>query len=387
MLSQEALERLSEKLIQRTQELNYFMVKKLAEQIKRIGSLTPSQAREILQSIQYGADLEEIINELARITNLNVKEIYVIFDEVAENAQFYAKPFYEYRNIPYIPYKENKELQEQVKALAKITADTYINIARTTAYTYFNDNGERIFTNLSETYQNITDKAILNISQGRESYEKVLRDTMKELSSNGLQMVDYATGYHRRMDSTVRMNVMEGVRTLNQTLLNQFGEEFGADGVEVSHHKNSAPDHIDTVDGKQFTNQEYEKINNGLQRPVGTLNCYHFSFPIIKGIARPQQTKEVVEADNKANTEGFEFEGTHYTNYEGTQLQRRLETQIRKYKDRQISSNALGDEEDVYKCQEKINQLTKKYNQLCKISGLPKKVDRLKVEGYKKIKK
>ena len=57
----------------------------------------------------------------------------------------------------------------------------------------------------------------------------------------GLQMVDYATGYHRRMDSAVRMNVMEGVRTLNQTLLNQFGEEFGADGVEVSHHKNSAP--------------------------------------------------------------------------------------------------------------------------------------------------
>ena len=99
MLSQEVLERLSEKLIQRTQELNYFMINKLAEQIKTIGSLTPSQAREILQSIQYGADLEEIINELARITNLNVKEIYMIFDEVAENAQFYAKPFYEYRNI------------------------------------------------------------------------------------------------------------------------------------------------------------------------------------------------------------------------------------------------------------------------------------------------
>ena len=51
MLSQEALERLSEKLVQRTQELNHFMIKKLAEQIKRIGSLTPSQAREMLQSI------------------------------------------------------------------------------------------------------------------------------------------------------------------------------------------------------------------------------------------------------------------------------------------------------------------------------------------------
>lgn len=386
MLSQEALERLSEKLVQRTQELNHFMIKKLAEQIKRIGSLTPSQAREILQSIQYGADLNEIINELTRITNLNVNDIYEIFEEVAKNSQFYVKQFYQYRNIPFIPYDQNEELQKQVKALADITAQSYINLAKTTAYTYFDDNGVRQFTDLSETYQKITDKAILNISQGRESYEKVLRDTMKELSSNGLQMVDYATGYHRRMDSAVRMNVMEGVRTLNQTLLNQFGEEFGADGVEVSHHKNSAPDHIDTVDGNQFTKEDYKSINERLKRPVGTLNCYHFSFPIILGIARPQQPKEVVEDDKKANTEGFEFEGTHYTNYEGTQLQRRLETQIRKYKDRQISSNALGDEEDVYKCQEKITQLSSKYNQLCKISGLPKKVDRLRVEGYKKIK-
>lgn len=386
MFDEKSLERISERLVQRTQELNAFMIKKLAEQIKTIGSLTPSQAREILQSVQYGANLDEIVNELARITNLNVKDIYDIFEDVAISCQNYAKPFYEYRNISFIPYEENKILQEQVKAMAKITAESYLNIARSTAYTFIDDNGVRQFTDLSETYQKITDKAILNISQGRESYEKVLRDTMKELSSNGLQMVDYSTGYHKRMDSAVRMNVMEGVRALNQTLLNQFGEEFGADGVEVSHHQNSAPDHIDTVDGKQFTKEEYEKINNELQRPVGTLNCYHYSFPIIIGVSEPMQKEKVVEDDKKANTKGFEFEGTHYTNYEGTQLQRRLETQIRRYKDKQISSNALGDEEDVYKCQEKINIYTKKYNQLCNVSGLPKKVDRLRVEGYEKKK-
>ena len=36
MLSQNSLEKLSERLVQRTQELNLFMIKKLAEQIKRI---------------------------------------------------------------------------------------------------------------------------------------------------------------------------------------------------------------------------------------------------------------------------------------------------------------------------------------------------------------
>ena len=386
MISQEALERLAEKLVQRTQELNTYMLKKLAHQIKTIGSLTPSQAQEILQSLKYGADLDEIINELARITNLNVNDIYDIFEEVAKESQYYAKQFYEYRKIKFIPYEENEELQRQVRAMAKVTAENYINLARTSAYKIIDENGIEKYTNLSETYQEITDKAILNIVQGRESYEEVMRKTMRELSSSGLQMVDYSSGYHKRMDSAVRMNIMDGVRTLNQTLLNQFGEEFGADGVEVSHHKNSAPDHIDSVDGKQFTNEEYRSVNEKLTRPVGTLNCYHFSFPIILGISKPLVSKSTLESDKKANIEGFEFEDTKYTNYDGTQLQRRIETRIRKYKDRQIASNALEDEEDVYYCQEKITQLSSKYNQLCKISGLPKKVDRLRVEGYKKIK-
>lgn len=386
MISQEALERLAERLVQRTQELNTYMLKKLAHQIKTIGSLTPSQAQEVLQSLKYGADLDEIINELARITELNVNDIYDIFEEVAKESQYYAKQFYEYRKIKFIPYEENEELQRQVRAMAKVTAENYINLARTSAYKIIDANGIEKYTNLSETYQEITDKAILNIVQGRESYEEVMRKTMRELSSSGLQMVDYSSGYHKRMDSAVRMNIMDGVRTLNQTLLNQFGEEFGADGVEVSHHKNSAPDHIDSVDGKQFTNEEYKSINEKLTRPVGTLNCYHFSFPIILGISKPLVNKSTLESDKKANIEGFEFEDTKYTNYDGTQQQRRIETQIRKYKDRQIASNALGDEEDVYYCQEKITQLSSKYNQLCKISGLPKKVDRLRVEGYKKVK-
>jgi hypothetical protein len=386
MISQEALERLAERLVQRTQELNTYMLKKLAHQIKTIGSLTPSQAQEILQSLKYGADLDEIINELARITNLNVNDIYDIFEEVAKESQYYAKQFYEYRKIKFIPYEENEELQRQVRAMAKVTAENYINLARTSAYKIIDENGIEKYKNLSETYQEITDKAILNIVQGRESYEEVMRKTMRELSSSGLQMVDYSSGYHKRMDSAVRMNIMDGVRTLNQTLLNQFGEEFGADGVEVSHHKNSAPDHIDSVDGKQFTNEEYRSVNEKLTRPVGTLNCYHFSFPIILGISKPLVSKSTLESDKKANIEGFEFEDIKYTNYDGTQLQRRIETRIRKYKDRQIASNALEDEEDVYYCQEKITQLSSKYNQLCKISGLPKKVDRLRVEGYKKIK-
>ena len=59
----------------------------------------------------------------------------------------------------------------------------------------------------------------------------------------------------------------------------------------------------------------------------------------------------------------------------GTQLQRRIETAIRKQKDTQILARASGDTELVEQSQNKIRLLINKYNDLCNTSGLqPKKV-------------
>ena len=386
MLSESALERLAERLVNRIEELNAYYIEKLGKQITTIGSVMPSQVRELFQTVQYGADIDDIMNKIAEITNLNVQDIYDIFEEVAKQNQEFAKQFYEYKNVRFIPYEQNQELQRQVRALAKITADEYINISQTMAYVVYNDSGERVFTDLSRTYQEVTDRAILSISQGRESFDTTMQKTMRDLTKNGLRTVDYASGYSRRLDSSVRMNIMDGVRRLNRELQTQFGEEFGADGVEVSHHENPAPDHEDTVDGRQFSNEEFESVNNSLTRHVGELNCYHMIYSIVLGVSQPLYSKEALGESKKHNHDGFEFEGTHYTMYEGTQLQRQIETKIRQYKDRQIGAKAIDDMDEVGKCQQKIEQLMQKYNDLSKVSGLKTKVDRLRVEGYRKVK-
>ncbi len=396
MLSEESLERLSERLVNRIEELNLFMIEKLGEQIVDIGTLTPSQLREVFQSIKYGNNLDEIVNKIAEITDKNVNDIYEIFEEVAKQCQEYAKQFYKYKNIKFIPFEENQTLKQQVKTIAKATVDEYMNMSETMAYTFYNDSGIREFSSLSETYQKVTDRAILSFSQGRESFDMIMKRTMRELTSQGLRTVDYASGYLRRMDSSVRMNLMDGIRRLNRELQTQFGKEFGADGVEVSHHKNAAPDHINTVDGQQFSiNGEvtvkgikyfnYDTVNDNLERHVGELNCYHFVYSIVLGVSKPLYSKEDLEADKKANIEGFEFEGKHYTMYEGTQLQRQIETKIRQYKDRQIGAKAIKDTDEIYHCEEKIRQLTQKYHELSDTSGLPTKIDRLRVEGYKRV--
>ena len=76
------------------------------------------------------------------------------------------------------------------------------------------------------------------------------------------------------------------------------------------------------------------------------------------------------------------------TVYEGTQLQRKIETRIREEKDLQILARSGGDKEQALFCQTNITDLRRTYLQLCKISGLPNRLnERTTVVGYKRIKK
>ena len=195
------------------------------------------------------------------------------------------------------------------------------------------------------------------------------------------------------------MNLLGGLRDLNNTITLRFGEEYGADGVEISVHENPAPDHAD-IQGRQFSLEEYDKLEAGEiaedkdgieydgadKRAIGEYNCYHKVFNIILGVSKPEYSEEELKEIQERNTSGFDFEGKHYTMYQGTQLQRRLETAVRKQKDTQILARSAGDKELAQECEIKIRQITEKYNDLCNISGLLPKKARMSVSGYRRIK-
>lgn len=393
MLNQEVEERLAERLVNRIEDVNAFILKKIGEAIKEISTLSPSQAYKVSQILKYGGSYEEIAKELAKVSGKNVKEIYEIFDEVAKNNKQFAKEFYRYRGIDYIPFKDDLALQNQVRSIATLTANTFINIANTSAVGLIQDGK---FKQLKQAYEEVIDKAIISVAQGKDNFYSAMRDTLKELGSNGV--VQYESGYTRRLDSAVRMNILDGIRHLNNENSKRFGAEYGADGVEISVHSNPAPDHAD-IQGRQFSNEEYDKLESGHiakdykgnkydghdKRQISTYNCYHKIFAIVLGVSEPEYSDEELKKIQDENEKGFDFEGKHYTNYEGTQLQRKLETEIRRQKDTQILANASGDMELVKESQSKITKLTHKYNDLCKVSGLKPKKQRMSVSGYKRI--
>lgn len=393
MLNDEVIEQLTEEIIRRIERVNTFTLKKIGEVLAEIGDVPPSRAYDLAMILKYGGDYDKIVKELAKITNLNEKEILEIFEKVAKKNLAFAQQFYEYRGINYIPYEKNIALQEQVRAIAKITQDTYRNLSNTLGFVR-TKNEKKVFTPLAKLYEEVIDDGVTALIQGKEAFNSALSKTVKELSYSGIKTIEWDSGYHRRLDSSVRMNLRGALRDFSMTLQQQFGEEFGADGIEISVHNNPAPDHAE-VQGHQFSNEEFDKFQNNQdsrdyngilftaeyhghdRRSIGQLNCYHYIFNIVLGISKPLYTDKQLKEINDKNKKGFNLDGKHYTNYQGLQLQRKLETAIRKQKDREIMAKASKDKEEELLAKQKITYLTNKYFELSQKSGLPTKVNRL----------
>ena len=358
MLNNDIIDKLVDRIEERINRTNQYIIKQIGESINKIGALTPSKANQLVNILKYGGDYNKIVKELAKVAKLNVKDINEIFDEIAKSDYRFAKKFYEYRNKPYVPFDENKSLVNQVEVVKRASLEDYLNISNTRmlGYAIRQEDGTLLFKGLKETYNDILDEMVLSINQGKEKFSDVLKRTLESLSESGLKVV-YPSGYMRRLDSSVRMHINDGINQVHNKTQEIIGEQFEADGVELSAHINPAPDH-ELLQGRQFSLNEYEKLNTGKQakaedgtiipankkrRPVSTMNCRHYEFKIVLGVSKQRYSKEDLEKILEDNRKGFEYEGKHYTNYEGTQLQRQLELKMRQENDKVKMAEVLND--------------------------------------------
>ena len=387
-MNNEKLNLAIERFYERYSKFNSEVLQLMGKTIKKFEGLSVSEAHKLSQMLKTGYDIEKILADLERISELSRKDIEDLLEITAKENIDFANTYYEAKKMEKISYETSKQFQDLVKAVEKTTKAEFTNLSKTTALKLLKDNGKPLYLDIKKAYNEIIDRCVLAVSTGQYNYQKAMYDTIKQLSSSGVKKIYYNNEgkqeYARRLDSSVRMNILDGVRQVNIGVQEQVGKEFGADGVEVSHHVNCAPDHIH-IDGQQFSKKKFEKINNNLTRPVASMNCRHFVFSIVLGVSSPLYTKKQLEEDRKNNEKGFEYEGKHYTLYEGEQLQRKIELAVRQQKDLQIIAKASNDKDTISKTQSNITQLTQKYKELSKISGLPTKMDRMRVVGYQRV--
>ena len=391
MINEKKIDAVVERFYNRFNAYNTKVLKKMGETVKKFDGVTPMVAYQLQQELKYGSDLRQMIRELARITRKTEKELYEAFDYFANENVEASKIYFEARNMEYVPYKDNPRLKQIAEAVKEETGDLFRNLSNTSGVGFVTINkttGQKEFKSIERAYNELIDEAVYNVSIGVQDYQSAMRKVLTQMADSGVKVHEdkilYKSGYNRRIDSAVKQNILTGVRKINIDIQREVGEQFGANGVEVSAHFDCAEDHLD-IQGKQYTNKQFDRINGMLDRPIGEYNCRHFVFSIILGVSQPNYSKKELNQMERESLQKQEYEGVQYTKYEATQKQRQLETAIRRNKDKQIINRASGNENEAIKYQKKINELTYKYNDFSSKMGLKTYKENITVSGYRKI--
>lgn len=362
---------------------NYKVLSIITERIKYIGRLTPTDAGR-LSILLRNQDLKEIESILSEATDLSIKEVDSIVTESASYNDELATKLYEHRNIPLSTIATDSALLNVVEVAKKNMVDSIVNLSKTTGFMI---NGK--MTDVAKTYNFAVNRAVFEVQQGLFDFNTAMRSTVKELADSGIRTVDFESGYSRRLDSQARMNISDGIRTLNMNYRETQGGQFGADGVEISAHALCAPDH-QPIQGKQYSTKEFELLQVTLKRPIGSLNCKHSVYPIILGVSDPvysdSELKQFQDSSNKQVeyiTRQKDKNGNYIKKtvpkYEATQVLRKTETEIRRLKDVKNQFEVIGDKGMVQEYNKKISAKTKYYKQIASETGLQTKMDRVRV--------
>lgn len=402
MLSEKAIENLIQPLLDRQSQIEGVVLGTIAERLKDIGTMTPSDIYKLERLLKTGSDAKKINKQISRLTKLSENEIKKIIRTVAKDSYEDVKPFYDYRNKSFIPFEKNEELQKYVKSVEKVTANTFINLSNSTAFMYRNGANSGILTPTpaSQIYNKVIDNAIQIVSSGMDTYNTVIPNSIRQLVNSGIKSVEYTTEsgkrHYVRLDTVVRRNILDGIRDIQQNVQNITGEQFGADGVEISVHQYSAPDH-EPVQGHQFTKEEFEKMQNGenfkdvknrkfkgFDRHIGIWNCRHFAWNIIIGHATPNYTDKQLEELKQKNANGMTVRDRNGNNikksmYWCTQRQREYELKIRKNKEGLAMAKKAGQQGLIQEYNGKITTIQNEYTYFCKKCGLKPRYDKTRV--------
>lgn len=364
------LDGLIEQLRKRAEDVNTFWLKSIGKRIRELKKMDPSDAAGIAAIRNDTQLIADILDAVQSVGNDTVEDAKTLLRTAAR------------LSMEASPVAQGLALDSWISGVAEATHGTLRNISNTTTVGVWTPSG---FTAPGDAYVAAVDEIAAQMASGKYGLNTAVRQVLKRFADSGLAVVQYESGRTRSLGAAIEMNLKEATSQVYQGVQDRIGQEFGADGKEISAHWDCAVDHLD-IQGRQYTNAEYEKLNNSLARPIGKLNCRHKYYSIIIGVSVPNYSEDELQAMKAASLRKTEFDGKEMTNYEASQVQRRLEREIRKQKNRSVIAASAGDDEMRREAQMKINQLTGKYKDLSDKFGLKTKVERMQVSGYRPVK-
>lgn len=358
--------------------LEHMILEDIVRRIKKSGKITSTADWQInrLRIIGYSSeDIEKMIKETLK---LSYPEVFELYDKIIDWEYVRNKDIYEQVNAKYIPYEENKELQQLTEGFIQQSNEDLRNITQSMGFYVDYGNGKLVMTPLADIYQNYLDQAIAGVVYGTFDYNTMIRKVVTQLTNSGLRYVDYASGWHNRVDVAARRAVMTGVSQLTGKISDINAKKLGTEHFEVAWHSGARPSHA-VWQGKIWSRKELVTVC-GLGTGPGLLgwNCYHEYYPFLKGISERNWTDEWLEEQNRKESTPKTFNGKEYTLYEAKQQQRKMETAMRAQREKVVLLKQGGaDPDDVMIARAKYQGQLDEYARFCKKMKLVQERERI----------
>lgn len=383
MFTPTEIEALPSAMEQLYRSLQLNIMSDLTERLKANGEeITSATDWQINRLYELGVSKDKIDSLIQSTLDVSDDEIDRIYDEVVKSGYARNEELYADKGKEYIPYAENKQLQQLVKAVKNQTKSECRNITGSLGFAVRNADNTLSFTPLADFYQRTLDNGLMQIASGAVDYNTVLTKAVKAMTDSGLRTVDYASGWSNRVDVAVRRALMTGFNQVVTKVNEDNAEQLGTEYFEVSYHRGARPTH-QVWQGRVYSKKELETVC-GLGTVTGLCgaNCYHSYSPFIKGIDTPTYSEEELDRMNEEENTPKEYNGRQYTAYEAQQRQRQLETAMRADRQKiELLTQGGADDDTITGAKAKYFQRQDEYVKFSKAMGLPQQWERVTVNG------
>lgn len=337
------------------------LVKDISRRIRGAGAITDTAEYQIYRAQALGASKKEVERRVAEQLKLQEEVISSLFEYVLDKS---------------LAYEDNGSLQQMADAYAEMTKSKTAEMLQNLWGTA--PDGQVL--PLQDAYARALDFAFRETATGVLDMETAIRRAVTPLAKRGLRTIEQKSGRSIGIEYACRRYIMDQLGALDDEVQKANHDMLGCDGWEISAHAACAPDH-EPIQGRQYSDAEYERLNNSLQRRIGHLNCGHTAGPIILGVNAPQYTEAELKQFAEDNEKGITYNGKHYTLYQAGQEQATMENAIRNLR-RQILADEETKSPDLQKHQIRLRVLQSEYTRFCKAAKLPTRNERLQVAGF-----
>ena len=387
----ELLDALPEELAELFRALEDTLLDEICSRLALKDQLNEVTVQAIRALRSHGIDTKDIKKAIQKTSGLSEKKLNELFDDViARNQKYYTEVI----DLSGLTQPETLVDAAAIDAIRRQTLDEFRNITQSMGFLV--DNGQTMLPP-ARAYQWALDSVVLQVQSGAISYNQAIKTAIQQLAGSGLKTVNYESGHVDQIDVAARRAVMTGVNQICDQYTNQSAEYLETRYFEISAHSGARdkPGASPWSSHKDWQGKVYYQSENGEPDPLGLYddlvrttgygyvdgltgaNCRHHKYPFIPGVSERTYTDEQLEHIDDGL--GCTFDGKTYTAYEATQMQRRIERQIRAQKKLRNAYKEAGLSEDATAANIKLRRLNAEYSRFSKAAGLPEQPERTKV--------